>query len=72
MLLGETFTKPAVIEIECLEEVLSMIDGAEMVKFAKNGSDRLRTCLVFEPQLLSCSAARKSGQRWRPPAGVLS
>jgi glutamate-1-semialdehyde 2,1-aminomutase len=27
------------IEVECAEEILGLIDGAEMVKFAKNGSD---------------------------------
>jgi glutamate-1-semialdehyde 2,1-aminomutase len=39
MLLGNNFTRPAAIEVECAEELLSMIAGAEMVKFAKNGSD---------------------------------
>jgi glutamate-1-semialdehyde 2,1-aminomutase len=39
MLLGINFTRPAPIEVECAEKLLSLIDGAEMVKFAKNGSD---------------------------------
>jgi len=39
MLHGTNFTRPATIEVECAEKVLSLIDGAEMVKFAKNGSD---------------------------------
>ncbi len=39
MLLGNNFTRPSTIEIECAEEMLSLINGAEMVKFAKNGSD---------------------------------
>ena len=39
MLRGINFTRPATIEIECAEKVLSLINGAEMVKFAKNGSD---------------------------------
>jgi glutamate-1-semialdehyde 2,1-aminomutase len=39
MLLGINFTRPSLIEIECAEKLLSLIDGAEMVKFAKNGSD---------------------------------
>ncbi len=39
MMLGSNFTRPASIELECAEKLLSMIDGAEMVKFAKNGSD---------------------------------
>jgi glutamate-1-semialdehyde 2,1-aminomutase len=39
MLLGENYTRPASIEVECAEEFLGLIDGADMVKFAKNGSD---------------------------------
>ena len=39
MLLGENFTRPSPLEIETAEELLSLIPGAEMVKFAKNGSD---------------------------------
>ena len=39
MNLGNNFVRPSPIEIECAEEFLSMITGAEMVKFAKNGSD---------------------------------
>ena len=39
MLLGNNFTRPMPLEIECAEEVLRLIDGAEMIKFAKNGSD---------------------------------
>jgi glutamate-1-semialdehyde 2,1-aminomutase len=39
MLLGSNFTRPAVIEIECAESLLGLIAGADMVKFAKNGSD---------------------------------
>ncbi|MBI5055565.1 MAG: glutamate-1-semialdehyde 2,1-aminomutase [Nitrospirae bacterium] len=39
MLLGSNFNRPSVIELECAEELLSLIEGAEMVKFGKNGSD---------------------------------
>jgi glutamate-1-semialdehyde 2,1-aminomutase len=39
MLLGDNYTRPAAIELECAEEFLRLIEGAEMVKFAKNGSD---------------------------------
>lgn len=35
---GANFTRPAKIELECSEELLGMIDGAEMCKFAKDGS----------------------------------
>jgi glutamate-1-semialdehyde 2,1-aminomutase len=36
---GLNFTRPAAIELECAKEFLSIIDGADMVKFCKNGSD---------------------------------
>ena len=39
MLLGANFTRPSTIELESAEELLGLIRGAEMVKFAKNGSD---------------------------------
>lgn len=39
MLLGNNFTRPATIELECAEELLGLIENAEMVKFAKDGSD---------------------------------
>lgn len=39
MLLGVNFTRPTRIEVECAEKLTSLIESAEMVKFAKNGSD---------------------------------
>ncbi len=39
MLLGNNYTRPATIELECAEELLSLVPIAEMVKFAKDGSD---------------------------------
>jgi glutamate-1-semialdehyde 2,1-aminomutase len=39
MRLGINFTRPSPLEVECAEKVSSLIDSAEMVKFAKNGSD---------------------------------
>jgi glutamate-1-semialdehyde 2,1-aminomutase len=39
MLHGTNFTRPAHLEIECAQALLGLIDGADMVKFAKNGSD---------------------------------
>jgi glutamate-1-semialdehyde 2,1-aminomutase len=39
MLLGTNFTRPAKIEVDLAEALLEDIDGADMVKFAKNGSD---------------------------------
>ena len=38
MLRGSNFSRPAPIEVQCAEELLSMIDGAEMAKFCKDGS----------------------------------
>jgi glutamate-1-semialdehyde 2,1-aminomutase len=37
--LGSNFNRPATIELECAEKLLELVPGAEMVKFAKNGSD---------------------------------
>ncbi len=39
MQLGANFTRPAKIEVDLAEAFLELIDGADMVKFAKNGSD---------------------------------
>jgi len=39
MLKGANFVRPNVIELECAEQFLGLIRGAEMVKFCKNGSD---------------------------------
>jgi glutamate-1-semialdehyde 2,1-aminomutase len=36
---GINFARPSVLELECAEDFLACINGAEMVKFAKNGSD---------------------------------
>jgi glutamate-1-semialdehyde 2,1-aminomutase len=36
--LGTNFTRPAAIELECAEAFLETIDGAQMVKFTKDGS----------------------------------
>lgn len=36
---GTNFTRPSPLEVECAEALLALIPGAEMVKFAKNGSD---------------------------------
>ncbi len=36
---GSNLGRPSPIELECAEELLGLVQGAEMVKFAKNGSD---------------------------------
>jgi glutamate-1-semialdehyde 2,1-aminomutase len=37
--LGSNFTRPAAIELEAAEALLALLPRADMVKFAKNGSD---------------------------------
>jgi glutamate-1-semialdehyde 2,1-aminomutase len=39
MLLGTNFSRPSKLEVDLAESFLEIIDGAGMVKFAKNGSD---------------------------------
>jgi len=39
MRLGTNFNRPATIEIELAEALLGLVPGADMLKFAKNGSD---------------------------------
>ncbi|RDH78660.1 glutamate-1-semialdehyde 2,1-aminomutase [Mycolicibacterium moriokaense] len=36
---GVNFTRPTVLELAAAEDFLSLVTGADMVKFAKNGSD---------------------------------
>jgi len=36
--LGTNFTRPASLELECAEAFLQIVDGADMVKFTKDGS----------------------------------
>jgi glutamate-1-semialdehyde 2,1-aminomutase len=36
--LGNNFTRPSALELECAEAFLAIIDGADMVKFTKDGS----------------------------------
>lgn len=45
MWLGTNFTRPAPIEVECAQELLSVVVGAEMVKFAKDGSSATTAAL---------------------------
>ena len=39
MQLGNNFTRPSPIELDCAEELAGLIESAEMVKFGKDGSD---------------------------------
>jgi glutamate-1-semialdehyde 2,1-aminomutase len=37
--LGANFSRPSPIEVECAEQLLALVDGMDMVKFCKDGSD---------------------------------
>lgn len=39
MSIGSNFSRPCYVEIDCAEQFLDLIKGAEMVKFCKDGSD---------------------------------
>jgi glutamate-1-semialdehyde 2,1-aminomutase len=39
MQLGINFSRPSKLEVDLAEALLELVDGADMVKFAKNGSD---------------------------------
>ena len=45
MKLGENYTRPAKIEIDCAEQLLELIPKGEMVKFAKDGSTVISAAL---------------------------
>jgi len=38
MRLGTNFTRPSPLEVACAEELLGLVDGADMAKFTKDGS----------------------------------
>ncbi|NMO92538.1 glutamate-1-semialdehyde 2,1-aminomutase [Actinomycetospora sp. TBRC 11914] len=42
---GVSFTRPSTLEVAAAEDFLSLVPGAEMVKFAKNGSDATTAAL---------------------------
>src|ERR1700677_2553684 len=49
MELVANFTRPASIEVEAAEKFLTFIQGADMVKFAKNGSDVTTAAVKLAP-----------------------
>ncbi|MET9563523.1 glutamate-1-semialdehyde 2,1-aminomutase [Streptomyces tauricus] len=57
---GSNFVRPSVIEIEAAERFLATVPTAEMVKFAKNGSDattaavRLARAVTGRPRVAIC------------------
>src|ERR1700678_175523 len=54
MLLGENYTRPATIELDCAEQFLSLIGGFDMVKFAKNGSDATTAAVKLARAYTGC------------------
>lgn len=51
--LGHAFTRPSTTEVECTEEVVNLIEGAEMVKFAQNELAAAETRWQFAPNMHS-------------------
>ena len=45
MLRGSNFSRPAPIEVDCARELLGMIEGADMAKFCKDGSNATTAAL---------------------------
>ena len=45
LLRGVSFTRPTTLEVDAAEDFLSVVPGADMVKFAKNGSDATTAAL---------------------------
>ncbi|WP_415953128.1 glutamate-1-semialdehyde 2,1-aminomutase [Streptomyces sp. KLOTTS4A1] len=58
---GSNFVRPSVIELEAAERFLATVETAEMVKFAKNGSDattaavRLARAVTGRPRVALCA-----------------
>jgi glutamate-1-semialdehyde 2,1-aminomutase len=44
---GTNFTRPSPLEVECAEELLGIVDGADMVKFTKDGSTATTAALTL-------------------------
>ena len=59
---GQNFSRPSIREVEAAEQLTQLIDGVEMVKFAKNGSDANTAAL----RLARAVTGRQTGAvRWR-------
>ena len=60
---GQNFSRPTLLEVETAEALVSLFDGMEMAKFAKNGSDantsaiRLARAITGRPLVLYDGAA---------------
>jgi glutamate-1-semialdehyde 2,1-aminomutase len=44
---GTNFNRPSPLEVECAEELLGIVDGAEMVKFTKDGSTATNAAITL-------------------------
>jgi glutamate-1-semialdehyde 2,1-aminomutase len=60
---GQNFSRPTLVEVEAAEELVDLLDGMEMAKFAKNGSDantaalRLARAITGRPVIFFDGAA---------------
>ena len=44
---GTNFNRPSPLEVECAEELLGIVDGADMVKFTKDGSTATNAAITL-------------------------
>lgn len=67
---GVNFTRPTVLELAAAEDFLSLVPGADMVKFAKNGSDattaavKLARAVTGRRRVAMCSQPFFSTDDW--------
>jgi glutamate-1-semialdehyde 2,1-aminomutase len=67
---GVNFTRPTVLELAAAEDFLGLVSGADMVKFAKNGSDvttaavRLARAVTGRTTVVACEQPFFSTDDW--------
>ncbi|WP_432278754.1 glutamate-1-semialdehyde 2,1-aminomutase [Nocardia carnea] len=67
---GVNFSRPTTLELAAAEDFLTLVPGAEMVKFAKNGSDtttaavRLARAVTGRPTVAACEQPFFSVDDW--------
>ena len=67
---GTNFVRPTALEAEVAEAIVDLVDAAEMVKFAKNGSDVLGTTVLRKQaanfRILTKDPGLDFDPAWRP------
>lgn len=59
---GVSFTRPSTLEVAAAEDFLSVVPGADMVKFAKNGSDATTAALKLARAVTGRDMVAVAGQ----------